>query len=140
MSGDELFELVCAHQKYGFWRAELDTGSVYWSFDIYDIYGMEYSTGPVNLLKANQAIHPDDLPYMLELMERTAQERTGHHFIVRLKTASGRYTYVRSVGRFRVTEEGREELYGIFIQFHDRVPLVGITGQPHLPNLRPVAL
>lgn len=127
VSGDDLFELVCAHQKFGFWRTELDTGHVYWSSDIFEIYDMPASQAPVNLVEANAAVHPDDLPYMLELLERAAEEKSGFHYILRLKNRTRQWKYVRSVGRHRVTEEGREELYGIFIQFLERVPLVGVT-------------
>lgn len=133
IQGDELFELLCAHQKYGFWRTELDAGHVFWSPDIFEIYGMEYTNGPINLVEANSAVHPDDLPYMLELFERASEEKTGFHYILRLKDGESNYKYVRSVGRYRVTEEGREELYGVFFLFHERVPLVGVvdTGNWH---------
>lgn len=126
VSGDEIFELVCAHQKFGFWRTELDNGHVFWSSDIFEIYGMEYTTGPINLIEANNAVHPDDLPFMLELLERAAEDKSGFHYILRLKDGDSHYNYVRSVGRFRVTDEGREELYGLFFQFQEPVPLVGV--------------
>jgi len=137
IQGEELFELVCAHQKYGFWRTELDAGHVFWSSDIFEIYGMTYTSGPINLVEANSAVHPEDLPYMLELFERAAEEKTGFHYILRLQDGDLNYKYVRSVGRYRVTEEGREELYGIFVQFHERVPLVGVVDHK---NLRPTKL
>ena len=126
IEGEELFELVCAHQKYGFWRTELDAGHVFWSSDIFEIYGMKCTNGPINLVEANSAVHPDDLPYMLELFERAAEEKTGFHYVLRLKDGNSGYKYVRAVGRYRLTGEGREELYGFFAEFHERVPLVGV--------------
>ncbi|PWV97537.1 PAS domain-containing protein [Hoeflea marina] len=121
----EAINLVTAHQRFGFWRSELDTGHVFWSRDIYEIYEMDYSAGPVNLFRANAAVHPDDLPYMLELFERAAADKTGYHYILRLKAAEG-YKYVRSVGRYRRTASGREEIFGLFEEFHEQVPMVGI--------------
>jgi PAS fold. len=128
IDGREIVEMLDSHQLFGFWRTELDTGHVFWSSDIFEIYGMEFTDGPINLARSNAAVHPDDLPYMLELFERAAEEKTGFHYILRLKDGPARYKYVRSVGKFRVTPEGREELYGILEQFHEQVPLVGIIG------------
>jgi len=126
ISGDDLFELLCAHQKFGFWRSELDTGHTFWSRDIFEIYGMNFTEGPVNLAAANALVHPEDLPYMLQLLEKAARQKSGFHYVLRLRNAKGPERYVRSVCRHRVTPEGREELYGIFQQFHDRTPLVGL--------------
>lgn len=127
ISEHEAIGLVTAHQRFGFWRSELDTGHVYWLKDIYEIYNLDYSDGPVNLFLANAAVHPDDLPYMLELFERAAVKKTGYHYILRLKAGSGSYKYVRSVGRYRRTKSGREEIYGLFEEFHEQVPMVGIV-------------
>lgn len=126
ISALEAISLVTANQRFGFWRSELDTGHIFWSRDIYEIYGMEYSAGPVNLFLANAAVHPEDLPYMLELFERAAAEKTGYHYILRLKADAHSYKYVRSVGRYRRTASGREEIYGLFEEFHEQVPMVGI--------------
>lgn len=132
IEGEEIAGLLDSHQLFGFWRTELDTGHVFWSSDIFEIYGMEFTEGPINLSLSNSAVHPDDLPYMLELYERASEEKTGFHYILRLRDGPARYKYVRSVGKYRVTEEGREELYGILEQFHEQVPLVGIISAASL--------
>tara|TARA_Y100000815_G_C13325824_1_gene494111 strand:+ start:1284 stop:1772 length:489 start_codon:yes stop_codon:yes gene_type:complete len=134
ISGDDLLELLCAHQKFGFWRSELDTGHTFWSRDIFDIYGLPFTEGPVNLSAANAIVHPDDLRYMLLLTERSAREKTGFHYVLRLLGPHGHHRYVRSVGRYRVTGEGREELYGTFELFHDQSRLVGVVDSLDRPD------
>ena len=127
VSPEEAIRLVCSLQRFGFWRTELDTGHVFWSRDIFEIYGMDFTAGPINLSAANASVHPDDLPYMLELFERAAREKSGFHYILRLKDGGDRYKYVRAVGHFRITPDGREELHGVFEQFHDQVPTIGMV-------------
>ncbi|MCY0148089.1 PAS domain-containing protein [Hoeflea sp. G2-23] len=128
----EIAGLMSYQHQIGYWRSDMGTGHVFWSKAIFDIYGMAYTKGPVNLTLANDAVHPEDLPYMLELLERTAVEKTGFHYVLRLKNGHNGFKYVRSVGRFRLTEDGREELYGMFEEVVDQVRLVGVVGNPTL--------
>lgn len=128
LSDAEIVALVSCQHRVGYWRSDMQTGHVYWSKDIFDIYGMEYTKGPISLTLANEAIHPDDLPFMLELLERAALEKTGFHYVLRLKNGHNGYKYVRSVGRYRITEDGREELYGMIEEVFDQVRMVGVIG------------
>ena len=136
VTGEDLMGLVDSHQLFGLWRTELDTGHVFWSSDIFEIYGMEFTDGPINLTLSNAAMHPDDLPYLLELFEHSAEQKTGFHYILRVKDGPSRYKHVRAVGRYRVTPADREELYGFFQQMHDHVPLVGLVAPVPQGELR----
>jgi hypothetical protein len=132
LSDAEIAGLVSCQHRVGYWRSDMETGHVFWSEDIFDIYGMAFTKGPVNLTLANDAVHPEDLPYMLELLERAALEKTGFHYVLRLRNGHNHFKYVRSVGRFRVTADGREELYGMFEEVVDQVRLVGVVGNPKI--------
>ena len=126
----EIVGLVSCRHPAGYWRSDLATGHVFWSKDIFDIYGMEYTKGPVRLPLANAAVHPDDLTYMLELIERAAADKSGFHYVLRLKNGMGGYKYVRSIGRYRVTGDGREELYGMFEEVIGQARLIGLLANP----------
>ncbi len=130
LTDTEIAGLMSYQHQIGYWRSDMATGHVFWSKEIFDIYGMTYTKGPVNLTLANDAVHPEDLPYMLELLERTAVEKTGFHYVLRLINGRNGIKYVRSVGRFRITDDGREELYGMFEEVADQTRLIGVVGNP----------
>ena len=124
----EIVDLVSRRNSMGYWRSDLESGHVFWSKGVFDIYGMEFTKGPVNLTAAYRNVHADDLNLMLELIERAASEKTGFHYVLRLKTGEDSVKYVRSVGRYRMTGDGREELFGIVEQVVEPVRLVGVLG------------
>ncbi|MBC7282549.1 diguanylate cyclase [Hoeflea sp.] len=126
----EIVELVSSRHAMGYWRSDLASGHVFWSRGVFDIYGMDYTKGPVNLTVAYGSVHQEDLHFMLELIERAASEKTGFHYVLRLKNGESGFKYVRSVGRYRKTGDGREELFGIVEDIIDQVRLVGIFGNP----------
>ncbi|MBV1725580.1 MAG: PAS domain-containing protein [Hoeflea sp.] len=126
----EIVELVSSRHAMGYWRSDLASGHVFWSKGVFDIYGMEFTRGPVNLTAAYGNVHAEDLNLMLELIERAASEKTGFHYVLRLKNGENGVKYVRSVGRCRATSDGREELIGIVEEIIDQVRLVGVLGNP----------
>lgn len=130
MTDTEIVGLMSCHHPVGYWRADLETGHVFWSKDIFSIYRMPYTNGPIDLTLANAAVHPDDLHYMLELFERAAVNKSGFHYVLRLKNDLNGFKYVRSVGRFRVTDDGREELYGMFEEVSEHARVVGVVSKP----------
>ena len=118
----------------GYWRADLATGHVFWSENVFRLYGMEYTKGPVNLTIANEAIHPEDLNCIFELVERAASEKSGFRCILRLKDGQNDFKYTLSCGRYRVTDDGREELYGMTEEILDRARLINIVSDPSLAD------
>lgn len=124
----EIVDLVSCRNTMGYWRSDLASGHVFWSQGVFDIYGMEFTKGPVNLTAAYGAVHHEDLHFMLELIERAASNKTGFHYVLRLKNSESGSKFVRSVGRFRTTKDGREELFGIMEEIIEQVRLVGVLG------------
>lgn len=127
LSDAEIVDLVNRRHAVGYWRADLASGHVFWSKKIFDIYGMDYTNGPVNLTAAYTVVHPEDLHFMLELIERAASERIDFHYVLRLKNGQNSFKYVRSVARYRKTGDGREELFGIMEELTDRVRLIEVN-------------
>ena len=122
--------LVSYRRAVGYWRSDLASGLVYWSRALFDIYAIAFTEGPVNLTAAYAKVHRDDLDFMLELIERAASEKTGFHFVLRLKTCGEGYKYIRSVGLYRTTADGREELFGNVEEVHHNMRLIGVFDNP----------
>lgn len=117
MSSTDMLSLLSMFDPYGFWRLDLNTGEVFWTRDVYEIHGLEYSEGPVDLTRAMRAYHPEDQKTVAALLEETINTQTGFRFVLRLKQAGGGYKLVKSIGRYRQRPDGREEIVGLFSQF-----------------------
>jgi PAS domain-containing protein len=111
---EDVVELINASTPLGMWRTKYATGHVYFSPETCRIYGIEPTSGPVNLIEVNNRIHPEDLPYCLSLFENSAEEKTGFHYTLRIIDGKGGYKFVRSVGQHRYNADGSCEMIGIF--------------------------
>ena len=111
---EDAVELINSKFPLGFWRTVYQTGHVYFSPEVFRIYGLEPSDGPVNLFEVNKRIHPEDLKVCLGLFEEAAREKTGFQYSLRVEDGNAGYKYVRSVGRYRETPDGFGEMFGIF--------------------------
>jgi PAS domain-containing protein len=121
-----LLDALAQFDLYGVWRIDLETGMVYWSRDVFEIYGIPYHDGPVDIRKAIEAYHPDDRALVSSCIEEAAARKTGYRFVLRLQCADGGFKLVKSSGRYRVNQDGREEIFGTFSQFHERVRAVAV--------------
>lgn len=134
LSDAEIIELANYRNTLGYWRADLASGHMFWSKNVFRLYGMEYTKGPVNLTIANEMVHPEDLGFILELVERAASEKSGFHFVLRLKDGKNDFKYILSCGRYRVAGDGREELYGMTEEILDQARLINIISDPSLAD------
>lgn len=125
-TGDELIELLGSFRPFGIWRAELETGLVFWSEDVYRIHGMEPSTEPVSLAEAINRYHPDDATMVAQLIETVSRNKSGYRFVLRLRRPDGSYKLVASAGRYRPDNGG--ELYGFFHEYQPNLRSVLLTG------------
>ena len=55
-----LLDALSQFDPYGAWRVDLETGMVYWTRDVFEIHGMPYKEGPIDLALAISRYHPDD--------------------------------------------------------------------------------
>ena len=117
LTSSDLLGILASFDHYGVWRLDLATGQVYWSRDIFLIHGMEPHDGPVDLNAALSAYHPEDSQTVVTLIEETVANKSGFRFVLRLKSDDGRYKLVKSIGSYRVTEDGRKEIVGTFSKF-----------------------
>lgn len=122
-----LLDALAQFDLYGAWRLELDTGMVFWSRDVFEIHALPFKEGPVDLAQAISRYHPDDRELVANCIEEAAARKTGFRFVLRLITPDGKNKLVKSNGRYRVNKEGREEIYGTFSQFQQRIRTVAFN-------------
>lgn len=126
----EIVELTTAFRRIGFWRSDVASGLSYWSEGLFRIFGMECTTGPVNMSAAYERLHPDDLGPLSEVVEQAIAERTAYHFILRIRTRCDEYRFVRSVGKYRDDGEGEGQLVGMCYEFFEQIRTVELAGPP----------
>lgn len=119
ISDNEVIDLVTAFRAFGFWRMDLAAGLFYGTPDIFDIFGMEYRDGPINLVEFRDHIHPEDIPLLMESVERVSTGRRMYHTIYRVRGKGSAYKYVRTVGRYRETANGNGEIVGVTYAFFE---------------------
>ncbi|MBO3761126.1 PAS domain-containing protein [Ciceribacter sp. L1K22] len=125
----DIIELVTAFRLYGFFRIDLETGHFFATPDVYTIFGMEYQTGPMNLLEFRDHIHPDDLPLLMTSFERASTHKEIYHNIYRVKRPEGAYRFVRTVGKFREKEGTPGEIVGITYEFFERLRTIAFASE-----------
>ena len=109
-----LLNVLSQSEPFGVWRLELDTGLVYWSADVYEIHELEAKEGPVDVMNAVAAYHPDDRDLVINCIEEAVARKTGYSFVLRLQRKDGSIRLVKSNGQYRIGSSGREEIYGTF--------------------------
>ncbi len=114
MNDADVLRILQAHVRIGIWRSDLDSGHTFASTEARRIFGLPDTDGPIDFSLAARAIHPEDEPMALELIETTAREKGSYQFVMRVaERGSGDYRYVRVVGRYRAKENGAGDIIGI---------------------------
>jgi PAS domain S-box-containing protein len=90
------------------WSDDLD---IYWSEEVYKIYGLDPKNGTLNLQQFLDAIHPQDRASMTETIKMMHEQRCGCDITKRVVRPDGEIRYVRCVG-IPVFEDG------VFQGFH----------------------
>ncbi len=91
--------------KLGHWSADLTTGALVWSDEIYRIFGQDPARFTPSVAAFEAAVHPDDLEMVRENVERAAT--TGVHDVVhRIVRPDGEVRYVHELARAQVGADG----------------------------------
>lgn len=96
------------------------------SRDVFEIYGIRYHDGPVDIREAVEAYRPEDRALVSRCIEEAAARKTDYRFVLRQQCADRGFKLVKSSSRYRVNQDGREEIFGTFSQFHERVRAVAM--------------
>ena len=90
----------------GNWSAEIDTGGLSWSDEIYRIFGYEPGEIEPSVEAFHAAVHPDDRAKVHE-SERRA-EQTGHHDVIhRIIRPDGQIRHVHELARTEFDGKGK---------------------------------
>ncbi|MCB1385967.1 MAG: PAS domain-containing protein [Nitratireductor sp.] len=127
LSTDELLGLLSQFDLYGIWLLDLESGQLAWSRDIFEIHGMAYTSGHVDQQAVLRCYHPDDAKIVGQLIDETIANKSGFRFQLRLRNRDGKYRLVKSVGRYRVAPNGREQVIGTFTEYPPQVRSVAST-------------
>ena len=84
--------------KLGHWEADLITGALDWSDNIYEIFGFDKTRFSPSIEVFKQAIHPDDVE-LVEASEREASISGVHDVVHRIVRPNGEVRYVHELGQ-----------------------------------------
>lgn len=100
----------------GHWTKNADTGELYWSDEVYRIYGFEIGS-EINTENAISAYHPDDREKVAEYIQHAIDLKEGYDFESRLIRADGEVRTVHSIGVVRLKPNG--DVASVFGVVHD---------------------
>lgn len=90
----------------GHWHANLLTGELRWSEEIFHIFGLDPATTQPSVQLFKQSVHPDDLD-LVETSEANAQ-RTGRHDVIhRIIRPNGEVRHVHELAQARRNASGQ---------------------------------
>jgi PAS domain S-box-containing protein len=105
--GESLERLRLAHRaaRSGIWDLDLATGQLYWSEEMYDLYGFDQETQPT-LENWLAVVHPEDRPLAQTNLTREIQERGVADFEFRI-LREGEMRWMLNMGQVTERTNGR---------------------------------
>ena len=100
----------------GFWHIDkTKENELFWSDEIFKIYGFDKKDGLPDIERAINAYHPDDRAMVKELVSRALEEGEDYRFVVRLIRPDGETRYVESFGECEKNDAGEvQAVFGVF--------------------------
>jgi PAS domain S-box-containing protein len=93
----------------------------YWSVEAYRIFGLDPSRGVPSLEEMRDLVHPEDLPRLVELMQRAIREKTDMEVEYRVVLPDKSIRHIHAVGRPIVGASGEVvELVGTNMDVTER--------------------
>lgn len=121
-----LIDVLSQFDLYGVWRLDVETGMTYWSRDVFIIHNLPFSGGPVDIISAINAYHPEDRAAVSQCLEEALAHKSGFRFVLRLGDDIT-YKLVKATGKYRENAKGKPEIYGTFSQFQPPIRSVAIN-------------
>jgi PAS domain S-box-containing protein len=96
----------------GSWAAQVSQkgkaywSNVYWSKEMYRIFGLDPDPTPPSPMEADRRLHPEDAPYHLRVVERAIRDGTDFEMDYRLLMPDGAAKYIHVVGHPVVNASG----------------------------------
>lgn len=92
--------------RLGHWRADMKSGELYWSQEIFRIFGRDPATFKPSIEAFQGAVHPDDLA-LLKDSERQAEQTGIHDVVHRIVQPDGTVRYVHELAHAERSAEGK---------------------------------
>lgn len=100
----------------GHWEVKAESGKLYWSDEVYRIYGIEVGA-EIDVNLAIDAFHPSDREMVTGCVRRAIEEKKEFDFEAHLYRSDGVLRTVHSVSTVRLKPNG--EVESVFGVFHD---------------------
>jgi two-component system, cell cycle sensor histidine kinase and response regulator CckA len=84
--------------RLGSWEWDIRVGSVWWSEELYRLFGRDPATFRPALEAFLEQIHPDDAPLIRNLLERTLQDGAPYQYEARIVRPDGSVRWKRAEG------------------------------------------
>lgn len=104
----------------GSWTWNVPTGTLLWSQEHFRIFGVDPATFWPTQENTQRFIHPQDLPAVVETLEKAVRERTDFEVAYRIIHPDGAIRYHHGMGQPLFTETGDLEFVGSVVDVTDR--------------------
>ena len=116
----------------GSWAVQLPTEDVFWSPEVYRIYGLDPATTKLSQQMAFHLIHPDDRPCVQEAFERALREHSEYAVEHRAILPNGSIKHLHALGHPVVNESGTlTEYVGTVMDITERKHAEVLLRQAH---------
>ncbi len=125
----EMGALYRDRPQSGLWTANLMTGLVYWSAEVYAIYGFEPGDGPIDFAAAMRC-YPDEANTVLyDLIDRATSRCCGFRFVLPLlPVGATRRITIATIAAYRGGEDGTAEIFGVVAPVEKRPLELALRG------------
>jgi len=114
---NEQLQLASEMASLGFWKIDVKAQSIFWSSEVYRIYGVQEGRFKLSMKTASDFIHPDDRKDMDALFDRSVKNSEGFVTEVRIVRPNGKIRIVDMHGEVETDAKGK--IAYIFGTTHD---------------------
>ena len=94
----------------GYFQRNLTTGQIYWSDELFRIFGTSPDQGP-SLELLIKLLHPEDRERVVSGMELAAADNQPHQHEYRIRQTDGSIRYIFAMGEFSTASDGKSKLH-----------------------------
>jgi PAS domain S-box-containing protein len=117
----DLLQMAERLARFGYWRLDLGSGSIFWSDEVFRIHGRDPSAGPPNLETALNAYVPEDRPKVESEVRRCIENAQPFEFSLRIRRPDGEVRNVVSRGTPELDSSGKVvAVIGVFLDISQR--------------------